>query len=352
MVEAVGYIGKIGMLIASIPIIIYNTPLNSFLMSHTTDEIWFKFRFVNDGRAAGFFAQKGLATERLILLGKNHVIYYDSITDTLARDRRLVIAISTTPNLNQQAANYSVVVEVYGVKASKLKRYIDVLASRKEVENRKQQLLQSGHYHYFRGANCPECQASIDLSDFDRASYIYCRFCESIFKEQQPAITKGEKYRGCDECRMFDRVRGYTEFYFYLLIAVYGFSYKRRHVCDNCADAIFWKTLFLNLLFVVGIIPSIYIKIKSITGRDRSLKTLARANSLAKKGNYQKAAPIYSQLYQEYSEHPGLLMSEGLGHLIGNDGTGAVNCFTRSLKSCSNYYPAMRLLQQLQAANK
>lgn len=72
-----GYIGKIGMLIASIPIIISN-----------------------------------------------------SIAYRLACERRLVIDLSNTPNLNKPAVNYSVAVEVYGVKASKLKRYIDVIASR------------------------------------------------------------------------------------------------------------------------------------------------------------------------------------------------------------------------------
>ena len=53
-------------------------------------------------------------------------IISNSIAYRLARDRRLVIALSNTPKLNKQAVNYSVAVQVYGVKASKLKRYIDV----------------------------------------------------------------------------------------------------------------------------------------------------------------------------------------------------------------------------------
>ncbi|MEW6496745.1 MAG: hypothetical protein AB1589_30115 [Cyanobacteriota bacterium] len=165
-------------------------------------------------------------------------------------------------------------------------------------------------------------------------------------------MTKGSTYRLCDECGMFDRVKSYTEFYFYFLLIVYGFYYKRRHVCDNCASAIFWKTFLLNLLFVIGVPSSLWIKIKSMIGRDPYLKQLATANSLSKKGNFQRADKLYNQLSKQYPEHPGLLMNEGLGHLQGKDTAGAVYRFEQALKSCSNYYPVIKRLYQLQTANQ
>jgi hypothetical protein len=112
------------------------------------------------------------------------------------------------------------------------------------------------------------------------------------------------------------------------------------------------KTLFLNLLFVIGVPTSLWIKIKSLTGRDPYLKRLAKANALSKKGNYQTADTIYNSLYGKYPEHPGLLMDAGLGHLRGNDPTGAIAHFGRALKSCSNYEPLLRLMHQLQTASQ
>ncbi|RLC90557.1 MAG: hypothetical protein DRI77_14695, partial [Chloroflexi bacterium] len=127
-----------------------------------------------------------------------------------------------------------------------------------------------------------------------------------------------------------------------------GFSYKRRYLCDSCANSLFWKMFLTNFLFVLGILPSIYLKIKSLTGRDPYLKELAKANGLARKGQHQKASIIFDRLYERYPDHPGLLMNEGLGNLIGNDVNGAVNCFTHSLKACSNYLPVAQLMRRMQ----
>jgi hypothetical protein len=326
-------------------------------MPSPVSELSFKFRFVNQGQALSqeLFAQKGVANEREILLGKE-VLIYDDIADTTTRDQRVIIALSNTACLSQKLSrhlvnNSALVLEVYRGKCLGLEKYIDRITSAKEVEKKKQRLSEAGQFHLFQSVTCPECQATIDLSDFERTSYVYCRFCETVFKENL-SMTKGSTYRLCDECGMFDRVRSYTEFYFYFLFFVYGFYYKRRHVCDNCADGIFWKMFFLNLLFVIGVPSSLWLKIKSLTGRDPYLKQLAKANGLSKKGNYQTADKIYERLSQRYPEHPGLLLNEGLGHLRGKDATGAVHRFGRALKSCSNYYPALRLLHQLQTAEQ
>ena len=86
-------------------------------------------------------------------------------------------------------------------------------------------------------------------------------------------------------------------------------------------------------------------------GRDRYFQQLPKANANSLKGKYQKAEPLYNQMYQHFLEHPGLLMNEGLGHLIGNDITTAMSCFKRSLKSCSNFYPVLSLLDRLQSSD-
>ncbi|MBD2463784.1 tetratricopeptide repeat protein [Oscillatoria sp. FACHB-1407] len=324
-------------------------------MTATTADLSFKFHFVTNGRAQGF-AKKGSANNDSIILGKD-VLKYDDIIDTTTRDQRIVLVLASTvnlaPNLSKSlAGGSSLVLEVNGSKARELERQIDRITSQKAIANRKHNLLQLGQGDLLRAVSCPECEAAVDLTDFERTSHIYCRFCESIFKENQPTLTKGDTYRICDECGMFDRVKGYTEFYFYFLIFIYGFSYKRRYMCDHCAHNLFVKMFWINLIFLLGIPFALYVKFKSMTGRSPELQQLSRANALAKKGQYQKAESIYQQLYQHHLEHPGLLLNEGIAHLNGKDGEGALHCWRRSLQSCANYHPTLRLLYSLQKSGQ
>lgn len=324
------------------------------IMSNASSELSFKFKFVRNRYPQGILAQKGYATSECLVLGKQTLDYND-ILDTTTRDNRTILLLNANAPLDPKTAknltdNSALVLEIYGKPALDLERFIDRISSRKSVERKRQELIAAGNGNLFRSAVCPECEATIDLSSLNRSSYIYCRFCESIFAEHQAAISKGSEYRICDECHMFDRVQGYTEFYFYFLLVVYGFSYNRRYLCDTCANRVFWKTLLINFIFILGILPSLWIKIKSLKGRDRHLKNLPKANALAKKGKYQQALSIYTQLEDSYPQHPGLLMNQGLGHLFANDVPGAMGCFGRSLQGCSNYGPTLRLIKEIQSA--
>ncbi|MEW6737093.1 MAG: hypothetical protein AB1489_37750 [Acidobacteriota bacterium] len=325
-------------------------------MQFQTNPIQFKFKYVRNNQASGVFSQKGLLDHQGLTLAQNTISYHN-IAAVQILDNRLVLVLSDVRQLSDKAINLLInnnilVIEVYKTNTLELKVMINRVLSQKEAEAIRQQLISNDRSNFFAIVNCPQCQATIDQSERERTRYIYCRFCETIFQPGSPLITNGMNYRICGDCNMFDRISGYTEFYFYFLLVVYGFSYKRRHVCDNCANRIFWKTLFANLIFVLGVPFSIYVKIKSMIGRDANLQELAKANSLASKGKYQEAAVIYSRLQQNYPEHPGLLLSQGLGHLTGNDIQGAINCFNRSLKACNNYSPAVDLISRLQQAAK
>jgi len=317
-------------------------------------EITFKFQYIYKGGVTIGPTKKGKATEQELILGKD-ILTYDHILDTTVRDNRLILAISTKAQVGKELSKAlidgsAVGIEVYGVKALELEKFIDRICSARETEKNRRRLVRKGKGKLFRTSSCPECSATIDLSELDKTRYVYCRFCETIFVEKQYIATRGSVYRVCDECSMFDRVRGYWEFYFYFFVLFMGSSSKRRYVCDNCAGVIFYKTFFLNLLFVLGVPASIYLKIKSLTGRDPYLRRLAKANALAKKGRYLEASPIYDELRSEYPEHPGLLMDEGLGHMLGGDTEGAVACFEQSLKACSNYIPVVRLAKEISEA--
>ena len=110
----------------------------------------------------------------------------------------------------------------------------------------------------------------------------------------------------------------------------------------------FKKTLLYNFPFLIGIAPSLLIEIKSIIGRDRHLRQLAKANALAIKGKHIEAATMYEQMQEAYPQHPGILLNEGLALLEVRDEKGALACFQHSLNACKNYVPAQQRIRRLQ----
>lgn len=313
-------------------------------------ELHFKFRFVKNGQPANLFAKKGYANETELILNGDPVPL-SSVVDTTTRDNRLAMVFAEGTPLGPAISGGSeagaTVIETYKVKALDLERFIDRAASAAEVETTRKALEAEGNSQLFRTASCPHCQATINLSRMDSTQYVYCRFCETVFSERK--VTAGDQYKICEGCGFFDRVRGYTEFYFYFLLIIYGFSYKRRHLCDNCAGSLFWKVLLVNLIFILGVPSAVWLKIKSMTGRDPEFADLAKANHLAQKGQAALAEPLYANLQDKLPEHPGLLYNRALGKLSGQDTNGAMGDFRRSMRACSNYLPTIRLLENLKA---
>lgn len=314
-------------------------------------ELNFRFRFVHDKNAVGLFAKKATATDRALILDKEPIDYTD-ILDSTCRDQRIALSIAPEATLGENTrkalcADQILVLEVSRNRTNDLERHIDRASSAIQAEQHRQELINAGKADRFHSIQCSNCQATIDLSDFNRTSYIYCRYCESIIKSSGEVVTPGDSYRICDECGMFDRLRGYTQFNFYFLLVVYGFSYRRVHVCDNCAVRIAKHTLLRNLIFILGVPSAIYMWIKAITGRDTSLQTLAKANALARKGKYKEADEIYVQFAGPYPEHPALLRNRSLGHLYGNNLNAAASLLSRSIKSCHNYLPSLQLARRL-----
>lgn len=312
----------------------------------------FKFKFVREGSALSMFSKKGAADENHLTLG-NASLRYDDIIDTTTRDKRLIITLAQDTEIDPMlakslAAQNAFVLEVNNINTSRVERYIDRQCAIREAEKSKQRLAKEGNGHLFRTQVCTECESIIDLSELDKSNYIYCRFCDTVLKNSGEKVITGDSYRVCDECSMFDRVRGYTEFYFYFLLIVYGYSYKKRYICDHCADGIFWKMLLLNFIFIIGVPSAIYMKIKSMSGRDPYLKKLAKANALAKKGKHQEADVLYRELQNRYPDHPGILMNQALGHLYANDAEGAEHYLRSAIKTCSNYLPVFQLLNRMQ----
>lgn len=319
-------------------------------------DLAFKFHYVRNGQNQGIFARKGSLTDSGLDLNEQSLGYND-ILRTHSAGKRLALVLSQTAQtaltlpkgvLDEGA----IVIETKTDIAQTIKRQIDRITSRRRAELHRQQLLQNDGEYAFRAVDCAECGSVIDASGLERTAYVYCNYCEHLLDQHGQPVALDAAYTTCPECSMFDRVKSYTEFYFYFLIFVYGFSYKQRRVCDRCAQDVFGKTFLLNLPFLLGLPWSIAIKLRSTTGRDRALQALPKANKLARRGRYPEAVPLYAQMNARYPEHPGLLMNQGIGLLSISDASGANEYFSRTLKACSNYTPVIQLIHQITAAQQ
>lgn len=318
---------------------------------NTASDLQFKFKFVRERQAIGLMAKKGYVTNQGLTLD-NDTISYSHIAETAVRGRRMVIVLSPRAPLSKNIAKVatqerSLILEIYKPKIETVEKQIDRMRSRHHAALHREQLTRAGRGDEFRAVACPHCEATIDLSEIKLTPYIYCRFCGTVFTPKKKVVTSGDTYTLCDECGMFARVRPFTEFYFYFLLVVYGFSYKTRHLCDNCAHKLFLKELLRNFIFILGLFPTFYLKLKSLTGRNAIIKSLDKANALSLKGQYQDAAKIFPQLYEKFPEHPGLRTNEGMGHLLSGDTNGSLKYFERSVKVCSTYLPAYRAAELL-----
>ena len=312
----------------------------------------FKFRFLRNNEPQSLFAKAGTVTDEGIALGAD-TLDFDHIAATVARDRVLFLGLKGKPDLGRKTARYLIDETTLPLKiarpdAEDIKRRIDRSLSVREVEAHHDALVAAGKGDLFRAVVCPECRAAIDLSELPPSPAVYCPFCATVLADNGVVITTGSGYRVCDECGMFDSVRGYTECYFYFLLAIWGYSCKRRYMCPLCAGRLFWKMLALNFLFVLGLIPTVFLKIQSLKGRDPGMKTLSKANALAQKGSHRKAQALYEELLRRFPDHPGILMNEAIGHLNGDDATGGEALLKRVLASCANYVPARRILTSLE----
>jgi len=316
----------------------------------------FKFRYVQNKQGTGFMSKKGSVTDTDITLD-GEAIPYRNIVETSSRDNRFVLALAAGTQLGPKNTkriqnNHYLVIEVAKVKADQLKKHVDHFGSAIWAEAHRQRLASEGKENIYNTLVCPQCKATVDLSGFDRTAYVYCPYCGSIVNYNLKVVSNSDTYSICDECQMYDRVRGYTVFYFYFLLVVYGWSVKRRFVCDTCATNIAQRALLTNLIFLLGVPSSIYMWIRAQSGREPYFQDLAKANKLARKGKFKEADEIYDRLFSLYPDHPGLTMNKGLGHLHGKDGSGGMNFLTRSLRACANYFPSIQLIQRIQKASQ
>jgi tetratricopeptide (TPR) repeat protein len=319
-------------------------------MRRATSEIaTFAFRYVKNG-ATAFGKRQGAIGPALTL--DDTEIPWDQLLGTTARFARLAIALGVGARPGKRLGEYiqdgRVVIEPAGLSAAQLKKAIDRRVSVREAELRREELVAAGQGHLVRSVECPVCKATVDLSGLEVTRYTFCRFCESIFAGESKHVTDGRVYRTCDQCGMFDRIQEYTEFYFYFLLIAYGYRQRQVYLCDSCAHGLFLKMLAANFLFALGIPAAIWVKLKSLAGREPGFESLADGNRNAKAGRYQDAIPIYKRMLRDHPDHPGILTNQALAQLAAGDEKAAAATLGRAVAACNSYLPALQLLQPVE----
>lgn len=307
----------------------------------------FKFRFVQDGNPKGLFAKKGAITEQGLQLGDD-LLLYRSVVDSTTRDDRLILVTDprdpdVSANLRSQMMGESAVLAVSGGKADALERAVDKFSSKLAAQENKKKLEEQGEGHTFRCQVCPTCESTVDLTGYEKTNFIYCRFCESIFGDGLESLKGASAYRTCDECGYHDRVQGYGEFYFYFLLIVYGFSHKRRWLCDACGKSLANKLIAINSIFLLGVPNAIACAIRARAGKDSRMKGLSEGNSHSKKSKMDKAEEQYQKALKIFKDHPGVHYNRALGHLSARDADSGLSALQDCLRACPNYLPAQRL---------
>jgi hypothetical protein len=108
----------------------------------------------------------------------------------------------------------------------------------------------------------------------------------------------------------------------------------------------------MNIIFILGIPPAIWMKIKSKLGREEGLREIARANTLARKGRSVEALQLYNNVLDRHPGHPGIHYDQALGALVESEGQTAREFLNQALRQCGNYAPARYLLEQLDELEK
>lgn len=309
----------------------------------------FKFKWVDDdGQDTGFFSKNGkFDGENLDLDGT--VIPVAAFADVDVRSNRLILA-----TIGDDSEPICIVFTVTRGSAAKLKQAVGLARSAVWAQMHREELEKEGRGGEYREERCPHCGAILDLTGYPRTDQVSCDFCHSIgtlpgtadASEAGGALSAEKDYRCCDECGMYSKPRKFTIFYFYFLIAVYGWSQRETWRCPACMRPEAWKMFFGNLIFILGVPVALVQLFRAYGGADVGalFPGLDKANLKARKGNLQAAIADYQKLLQKRPLSGGVKYNIGLAFLHDNDIDSAARSFEFALGDCANYQPAASAL--------
>lgn len=148
---------------------------------------------------------------------------------------------------------------------------------------------------------------------------------------------------------MFSRPKRFTVFYFYFLIAVYGWHSRTTWRCPTCMRPDAWKMLLGNLPFVVGV-PVAAVQIARSYSGDVGggpFAGLDAGNRAARAGRFPAAIEKYRGILERHGHAAGVKYNLGLSLLKQGDKRRAAETFRLALEDCANYGPAYQRLRSL-----
>lgn len=306
----------------------------------------FQFKHFSNGQAIGLKAQDGSVSQAGITLG-DHTIPMTDILGTTVRGNVLVFAVNEAAIMDDKLAKRinrgALVVQIYKLDAIEVEKAIDRHSSQQKAQVRQQQMQLDGTGEQFRSHVCPNCTSTIDVTDFDQSSSVFCGYCETVFSNSGQIETLGYDYKTCQDCGGFDRNREYTFFQFFFIVIAYAYNHSKHYLCDACAHTKAKRSLLTNSIFLLGVPQAIRNIRKSQTNREDGLEELGNLNAAAIQGDIQEATDTKARLNPMFQEHPGVLYNMGLANLRSGDTSNAKAWFSQSLNQCSNYSPSLQV---------
>jgi tetratricopeptide (TPR) repeat protein len=307
----------------------------------------FKFQWMNDkGQATGFTRTKGVFDGATLTLGDKE-LPVAIILGVVTRGERMVLNL---PTEDGQVTGAGLVLTSKHV-TDRLKEALDIARSATWAEQHRKQLAAKGAGHRYRDAKCPNCGATVVLSDMPKSPQLYCTFCETLsFTDGNDVpVEQLRHYRLCDDCGMFSKPRKFTIFYFYFLLVIYGWHSRTTWRCPACMRPDAWKMLFGNMPFVLGL-PVAMTQLARSYGGDVGggpFAGLDAGNRAARAGNFPQAIEKYRTILDRQGHAAGVKYNLGLSLLNQGDKRRAAETFRLSLEDCANYAPAYHRLRGL-----
>src|SRR5262249_12389696 len=132
------------------------------------DPLRFEYKLLNDrGVPTSFFSSRAKVADDHLTLGKD-ALPLAAISQVI-RFMQARLALLVTSDDGPRWMNLIVT----SGDAGKVKQRIDCLGSARRAEMRQRELEQAGKGQLFRAAECPYCQATLDLSGFPRSPEMY-----------------------------------------------------------------------------------------------------------------------------------------------------------------------------------
>jgi tetratricopeptide (TPR) repeat protein len=305
-----------------------------------THVLTFKYHPLDDkGQATGFLSTKGSFDGEFLTLGKEK-LPAQAIMKCICVGSRLVVILAG------KEEPISVPMLITRGSASVLNQKFNQIASVYQTQAHQELLDKAGKGHTFYAQPCPCCQCMIDLTGWPATPQVHCPFCSHILTLENPPADE-KRYQLCSSCGLYSEPKQFTIAYFYFLFIVYGYSYKRVHMCNACARSEAWKMLGGNLLFIILVPMAIVQLIRAYRGgsaRSVTFQGLDRANAFQTARQYDRATAEYEKIEQRLPNHAGVLFNHGLALQRSTRAKDAVVVYERALAACANFPPAARAL--------